>query len=169
MLKVKKAISTTFCAGLVALLISAAVASSVLPASAAMPDKPQVTEAPVYVGADDPRWRPCEGLPGCRFIPLRGDATGEASEAIFRLERSVRFPKHWHTSPEHFVTIRGTLVINLENGDRFSLGPQSFLYNPGGMVHWGHCTDAEACVYYVYDDKPYDIHLVPEDATPPPR
>jgi hypothetical protein len=35
-----------------------------------------------------------------------------------------------------------------------------FLFNPGAMIHWGNCGEMQTCVYYVYDDKPYDIHLV---------
>ena len=122
--------------------------------------KPQVTENPRYVDSRASTWRPCQGLPGCEFLPLRGDASREASEAIFRLAAGVSFPKHWHTSAEHILVIEGQLKMKLENGDHYSVGPDTFLYNPAGMIHWGSCGEEQACVYYVYDDQPYDIHLV---------
>ena len=122
-------------------------------------EKPQVTETPIYAASDNARWSPCEGLSGCEFLQLRGDPKKEPSEAIFRLAAGVHFPKHWHTSPEHIVGIKGRLVINLENGSTYTVGSGSFLYNPGGMIHWGHCSNEESCLYYVYDDKPYDIYL----------
>lgn len=128
-------------------------------ASAAEP-KPAVIESPVFVDSTQFQWQKCEGLPGCTFLPLRGDAKREASAAIFRLEAGVRFPKHWHTSAEHILVMQGELDMNLENGARYRVGPRAFLYNPGGMIHWGQCAAGEACVYYVYDDQPYDIHLV---------
>ena len=123
-------------------------------------DKPRVAENAAHVDSRASAWRACEGLPGCQFLPLRGNAAKEPSEAIFRLAAGVRFPKHWHTSPEHILVIEGRLNMNLENGDHYSVGPRAFLYNPGGMIHWGNCGEEEDCVYYVYDDKPYDIHVV---------
>lgn len=122
--------------------------------------KPPVVEKIVSVDSGSAQWRKCEGLPGCIFLPLRGDAKREASEALFQLDAGVQFPKHWHTSPEHLFVVQGTLVMNLENGERHEVGARSFLYNPGGMIHWGNCAQGEPCVYYVYDDKAYDIHLV---------
>lgn len=122
--------------------------------------KPPVTDAVVGIDTASVPWRKCEGLPGCTFLPLHGDARREPSEALFQLEAGVEFPKHWHTSPEHLFVVQGTLVMNLENGERHDVGARGYLYNPGGMIHWGHCAPAEPCVYFVYDDKPYDIHLV---------
>jgi quercetin dioxygenase-like cupin family protein len=142
----------------VGLVLYALVA--VVAGQASAGDKPRVVERPVYVDSQAAVWRACEGLPGCEFLPLRGDAGREASEAIFRLSAGIGFPKHWHTSPEHILVMQGRLEMNLENGDRYSIGPHVFLYNPGGMIHWGRCAEGEACVYYVYDDKPYDIHLL---------
>lgn len=143
-----------------AMLLLATLAIFISPKLAFSQEKPQITENPIYATPNNDNWQSCEGLPGCKFIQLRGNPKKEASEAIFRLDASVRFPKHWHTSPEHIVGIKGRLVINLENGDTFTVGSGEFLYNLGGMIHWGHCSEEEPCLYYVYDDKPYDIYLV---------
>ena len=144
--------------GFIALLFGAALASFLMVANGQ--SKPPVMEKVVSVDSGSAQWRQCEGLPGCIFLPLRGDAKRESSEALFQLEAGVKFPKHWHTSPEHLFVVQGKLIMNLENGERHEVGPRGFLYNPGGMIHWGNCAHGQPCVYYVYDDKPYDIHLV---------
>lgn len=138
--------------------LSIAAASAIGPSYAE--NKPKVVEPARFIDPQQAAWQPCEGLPGCEFVPLRGDATKEASEALFRLAAGVRFPKHWHTSPEHILVVQGELNMSLANGERYSIGPRMFLYNPSGMIHWGNCGAKEACVYYVYDDQPYDVHLV---------
>ena len=136
------------------------IASALLAFNALAVEKPEVTESTTMIASAKESWRTCQGLPGCVFLPLRGDATREASEALFRLAAGTEFPRHWHTSPERVLVIQGTLVMNLENGERHRVGPRDYLYNPGGMVHWGECAQGADCVYYVHDEKPYDIHLV---------
>jgi quercetin dioxygenase-like cupin family protein len=118
----------------------------------------RVKDNPIYHSAAAGPWQPCEGLPGCEFIPSRGDPARGASEAVFRLAPGVAFAKHWHTSPEHVVGISGKISWNLENGEMHTVSAGDYLYYPSKMVHWGSCASSEPCVYYVYDDQPYDIH-----------
>ena len=141
----------------IALFVLASIGSS---GQALAQNKPTPTASPIFIDTQSAQWQACEGLPGCKFVPLRGNAKREASEAMFQLGAGVIFPKHWHTSAEHVVVLQGRLSMNLENGERYSVGPGAFLYNPGGMIHWGDCAPGAACVYYVYDDQPYDVHLV---------
>jgi quercetin dioxygenase-like cupin family protein len=124
--------------------------------------KPEVTEEPIYVALDSQDWQPCEGLPGCEFVGLFGDPVVEGSQTIFRLEAGTEFPKHWHTSSENFMGVQGELNFNFETGETATLARGDFLHYQGGMVHWGQCAEGEDCVYYVYNDLPYDIVLVEE-------
>jgi hypothetical protein len=75
-------LAATRAVGLVLYALVAVVAGQ-----ASAGDKPRVVERPVYVDSQAAVWRACEGLPGCEFLPLRGDAGREASEAIFRLRK----------------------------------------------------------------------------------
>ena len=125
-------------------------------------EKPVVTEPPIFIALDSQPWTPCEGLPGCEFVGLFGDPAVEGSQTLFRLGAGTEFPKHWHTSSENYMGVQGELVFNLETGERVSLARGDFLHYQGGMVHWGRCAEGEDCVYYVYNDLPYDIFIVEE-------
>jgi len=148
----KQATVTTVLLGLLAL--SVGLAQNIV--------KPEVTEEPIYVALDSQDWQPCEGLSGCEFIGLFGDPAVGASQTIFRLEAGTEFPKHWHTSSENYMGVQGKLEFNLETGETVALARGDFLHYQGGMIHWGQCAEGEDCVYYVYNDLPYDIVLVEE-------
>ncbi|MGC0417057.1 cupin domain-containing protein [Embleya sp. AB8] len=101
---------------------------------------------------------PCEGLAGCTFVQLTGDPKTGPSEAMFTLKAGTRFAPHWHTSPEHVVGVSGTVLWNVEGHKRYRVGAGDFLDYPGKAVHWGQCAPGADCVYYVYDELPYDFH-----------
>lgn len=148
----KLAVVTTVLLGVLAL--SVGLAQSIA--------KPEVTESPIYVALNSQGWQPCEGLPGCGFVSLFGDPAMEGSQTIFRLEAGTEFPKHWHTSGENYMGVQGRLNFKLETGETATLARGDFLHYQGGMVHWGQCAEGEDCVYYVYNNLPYDIVLVEE-------
>ncbi|WP_405160009.1 cupin domain-containing protein [Nocardia sp. NBC_01499] len=112
----------------------------------------------VFRAASTGPWSPCEGLPGCTVLPVRGDAKTGPSEALFTLTAGTEFGKHWHTSPEHVVGVSGTIEWNVEGSGAHQVGAGDYLYYPGHAVHWGKCASTTDCVYYVLDDQPYDIH-----------
>ncbi|MGW9208958.1 cupin domain-containing protein [Embleya sp. NPDC055664] len=101
---------------------------------------------------------PCEGLAGCTYVQLTGDPKTGPSEAMFTLEAGTRFAPHWHTSPEHVVGVSGTVLWNVEGHKRYRVGAGDFLSYPSKAVHWGQCAPGADCVYYVYDELPYDFH-----------
>ncbi|GCD96665.1 cupin domain-containing protein [Embleya hyalina] len=101
---------------------------------------------------------PCEGLAGCTYVQLAGDPRTGPSEAMFTLAAGTRFAPHWHTSPEHVVGVSGTVLWNVEGHKRHRVGAGDFLSYLGKAVHWGQCAPGADCVYYVYDELPYDFH-----------
>lgn len=125
-------------------------------------EKPLVTEAPIFIALDSQPWTPCEGLTGCEFVGLFGDPAVEGSQTLFRLAAGTEFPKHWHTSSENYIGVAGQLEFNLETGENVTLARGDYLHYQGGVVHWGQCVGSENCVYYVYNDLPYDIIFVNE-------
>jgi quercetin dioxygenase-like cupin family protein len=140
--------------------ISLALGVLVIFAVATAQDKPEIIEAPTFVGFDSQPWQPCEGLAGCNFVSLKGDSSTGASQTMFRLKAGTPFPPHWHTSPDNYIGLQGELLFNLETGDTFTLGQGDFLAYPGGMIHSGACGENSDCIYYVFNNLPYDIHLV---------
>ncbi|MGH8759498.1 MAG: hypothetical protein ACREVW_08315, partial [Burkholderiales bacterium] len=63
-------------------------------------------------------------------------------------------------TPENMVGVQGALTFNFENGQRHTLRPGHYLHYQAGMIHWGQCEHAEDCLFYVFNDLPYDIHVV---------
>ncbi len=123
-------------------------------------DKPQVLDPPRYLEAATAEWQDCEGLPNCGFQLVRGDPIRSASHWLFRLGAGTAFPKHWHPTPENMVGISGTLTFHFETGETRALRPGDFLYYEAGMTHWGQCEPGADCVFYVFNDLPYAIHLI---------
>ena len=126
------------------------------------PTKPQVKTPAQFIELDTQPWQKCEGLSGCEFVLLRGNPTTSSSRWMFRLKAGTPFPRHWHSTPENMVGIRGQLVFRFETGDTRTLRAGDFLTYPAGMIHGGVCQPGADCLYYAFNDKPYDIHLVPD-------
>ncbi|MGI5488151.1 cupin domain-containing protein [Microtetraspora malaysiensis] len=102
---------------------------------------------------------PCEGLPGCTFVQLKGDPQKGPSEAVFTLKAGTPFSPHWHTSPEHVVGVSGTMLWHVKGHKKtYRVGAGDFLYYPSKAVHWGRCAPGADCTYYVFDELPYDFH-----------
>lgn len=126
----------------------------------AQPGKPQVTEpAKIVSFAKGPR-AACEGLAGCDFILLNGNPKTGPTQWFYRLKAGTPFPRHWHTSPENFIVVTGALTFNLESGQVHTLKPGEYMGYQGGMIHWGQCEAGEDCLYYVFNSRPFDFHLV---------
>ncbi|MGK5550539.1 cupin domain-containing protein [Actinomadura kijaniata] len=136
--------------------VAAAVASLAGPAAAA--SRPSPEDRVVYHHTRPGVGDPCEGLPGCTYVPLWGDPKTGPSEAMFTLKAGTPFAPHWHTSPEHVVGVSGTMLWHVKGHRTYKVGRGDFLYYPSKAVHWGSCAKGADCVYYVRDDQPYDIH-----------
>ncbi len=125
----------------------------------AQPKKPTVTESPAYTQFDTAAKSACEGLPNCDYILLNGDPKTGPTQWVFRLKTGTRFPKHWHSTPENMVTIRGALTFNFETGQTVTLRAGEHLRYQPGMIHWGQCEAGADCLFYVFNDQPYDFNL----------
>jgi len=123
--------------------------------------KPDVTEPPKIVRFDAAEKSVCEGLPGCDFVLLAGDPATGASQWFFRLRAGIEFPRHWHSTPENMVMVKGALTFDFETGENHTLTPGEHLRYPAGMIHWGRCEPGADCLFYVFNDQPYDFHAAP--------
>ena len=149
--------SKSLAVALAAALGVVALAPSV---ASAQGTRPVVTEPARIVQFDRDAKQICEGLPGCDFILLAEDPGNGATQWLFRLKAGQAFPKHWHNTPENMVSVRGALTFNFETGQHHTLRPGQTLHYQAGMIHWGQCEAGEDCLFYVFNDRPYDIHLV---------
>ena len=141
--------------GLAPLVLLAGLAA---PAFSQTAEKPAVTEPPVVTAFAAAETAPCDGLPGCDFVLLAGDPATGPSQWFFRLGGGTEFPRHWHSTPENMVMIEGALTFHFETGETHTLVPGELLRYQEGMVHWGQCEPGADCLYYVFNDEPYDFH-----------
>lgn len=121
--------------------------------------KPPVTEKASIIQFDTGERSTCEGLPGCEFILLNGDPKSGPTQWLFQLKAGQPFPKHWHSTPENMVAIRGLLHFDFETGQSHSLKAGEYLRYQAGMAHSGRCEPGADCLFNVFNDKPYDFHL----------
>lgn len=138
-------------------IAAAALAVMTAGPAAAVSDPASAQDRVVFKHAGK-RGTPCEGLPGCTFVQLKGNPRTGPSEAMFTLKAGTPFAPHWHTSPEHVVGVSGTMLWNVKGHKTYRVGAGDFLYYPSKAVHSGRCAPGADCVYYVYDSEPYDIH-----------
>ncbi|WP_394851121.1 cupin domain-containing protein [Pendulispora rubella] len=121
-------------------------------------ESPTSPDPVVYHSIHTESGTPCEGLPGCEGWVTRGDPKTGAAETLFRFKAGTPFDRHWHTSPEHVVGVSGTMIWNVEGSGAHQVGAGDYLYYPSRAIHWGQCAAGADCVFFVYDDKAYDIH-----------
>jgi len=65
----------------------------------------------------------------------------EPDWAPIRHPRAMHIPRHWHTANETHTIVKGTYVFECD-GKRDKLGPGSFNYLPGKMIHQAWAPDA---------------------------
>ncbi len=140
----------------------ALLATLALTSQALAQEKPAVSEPPSFADFEAGDRQPCEGLPGCDFTLVRGDPATGPSQWVFRIAAGTAFPKRWHSTPENVVGIRGTLTFNFETGERYALRAGDFLNYQTGMIHWGQCEAGEDCVFYAFNNLPYNDFSITE-------
>jgi quercetin dioxygenase-like cupin family protein len=87
---------------------------------------------------------------------LSGDPAKGASDVYLRAPAGTDLQKHWHTSAEHVVTVRGKFSVTFEDGRKASLDQGAYTLIPGGMPHSARCEGPEACVFFIGFEKPVD-------------
>ena len=125
----------------------------------AEPVKPKVDQPAKITQFDTATKSVCQGLPGCDFVLLSGDPKTGPTQWFFRLKAGTAFPRHWHSTPENMVTIHGALTFNFETGQKHTLRAGEHLRYQAGMIHGGQCELGEDCLFYVFNDLPYDFNL----------
>ncbi len=145
--------------------IAACLACSNLARSEDKP-RPEITESPRLTSPDTAQWVSCggeeQGIPkGCEFAVVNGDLTKPSAHVLIRIPASARFPKLWHSTPEHGVMIQGKVIGKDQDGKEFVVMPGAYWYFPAGFVHGGAaCSDDGPCLFYEAYDKPFDITIV---------
>lgn len=131
-------------------------------AGAALAQTSRVEEAvspvPTVKPAADLTWTDYDptGAPGVKIANLWGDYRTGRFGAIFKLPAGFSAPLHKHTHEMRLVIVSGTYIQGQDGGAEFSLGPGSYLLQPGG--DYRHTTRCEVeCVFFVESDGAFDL------------
>jgi len=159
--------SYTLAAGTMILALS--LASAHMATAQEGGDMPSVITA----AGTEAEYVPVPGFPrGADFSILNGNPATGAFEMFFRLQPGVTVPMHFHTSAERTVGIQGTITMAYDDGSTMDITPGTYMFIPSKMPHAASCSDgAEACIFYAYFDKAFDVTWVadpPEDPNPMP-
>ena len=89
---------------------------------------------------------------------LHLDPATQAAQMLIRTPDNCHVPRHWHTANESVVVITGTFIMECD-GKEEALGPGSFGYIPGKMIHQAWTKDGESLLY-VAVDAAWDVNWV---------
>ena len=124
------------------------------------PPPPPVVGSLVTLSPDDPKltWAPCPEIfpKGCEVTVLSGDPAKGPSDVYLRAPAGTDLKKHWHTSAEHVVLLRGKFSVTFEDGRKASVDQGAYTLIPGGMPHAARCEGPEDCLYFIGFEKPVD-------------
>jgi anti-sigma factor ChrR (cupin superfamily) len=133
---------------------------SVLAATLANADKTMKLRGPVPISAADLKWSDLDptGAPGVKVADLWGDHRKGPFGAMFKLPSGFAAPLHTHTHDMRVVIISGSYIQQPEGKAEFSLGPGSYLLQPGGNYrHTTRCDKASDCVFLVTSNGAFDL------------
>lgn len=133
--------------------------------------KPLPPVGPLNIKFEDVKWEKIfpdwpEGSPEIAF--LRVDPKTKATQLMIRAPKHFHVPRHWHTANETHTVLSGTFIVECE-GKREELGPGSFNYTPGKMIHQAWTKPDEGAVLFITVDQGWDLNWVDGPPHPPGR
>lgn len=119
----------------------------------------QPADMPVIVDPSTAPFQVFPTVPACfQTAVLRGSATAGPSAALGRAEEACAIPLHWHTPNENLEMISGVATITMKDGSTATLRPGTYAYLPSRHPHAFACP--AACLFFIYQDAPFDIHYI---------
>ena len=138
-------------------LLSALVLSAILWPAGAYAQTADAAMAKV-AEADGMKWEPLEG--GFEISILYTNPTTQATYLVIRGPGNLHVPKHWHSSNESIMVLKGTFVVAHDGGgDKTELKVGGFAYMPAKMIHEAWTGDAGA-TYFITVDGKWDVNFV---------
>ena len=132
------------------LVSTAAVLSAIAPAADAQ-DAARTGVRPV----DELNWKGA-AVPAVATATVNGDMAKGPSHFYLRYNKGFVTPVHYH-SPDHYVTtIRGILVLTVDNKEH-RLEPGSYFALINKAKHAARCEGAEDCVMFIDARGPWDV------------
>ncbi len=101
-------------------------------------------------------------LPPCaKGVVVEGNPRTGPYVSLSRSTAGCRIPRHWHTTDERVMWIRGEGTLELQGGKPQALRSGSFFFIPSHHIHESTCTIA--CEFFLSRSGAADIHYVGPD------
>ncbi len=131
------------------------------PPQANQAEKP-ASVAPQYVSVkfDDVKWGkifPDWGDASPEIAILRVDPKTQATQLLIRSPKAMHVPRHWHSANETHTILSDNWVYECD-GKRDALGPGSFNYIPGKIIHQAWAP--ENGMLFITVDSAWDLNWV---------
>ncbi len=117
----------------------------------------------VVMAASDLKWVDLDpvGAPGIKIVDLWGNHTTGAFGALIKFPAGFVAPMHTHTNDYNVVVLSGTWINGPEGKPAISLGPGSYMMQPGeNYRHTTTCDAASECVVHVESKGKFDLKVV---------
>lgn len=121
-----------------------------------------VDRPPVFLRFTDVKWErilPALGSDSPEIAILRVDPRTHATQLMIRVPANFHVTKHWHTANETHTVVSGTFIMD-DRGRRVELGPGSFNYMPGRMVHEAWTRPDQGALLFITVDGAWDVNWV---------
>lgn len=110
--------------------------------------------------AADLKWVDVSGATGVQRAVLWGNPDKGASGSLIKFAAGTEVPLHTHTSDVRAVVVSGTVLSGLEGEKPKELGPQSYIFHPGGLKHTTGCKRGADCIFFSYQPAAFDLNPV---------
>ncbi len=128
----------------------------------AAPAAAQQAAAPAVVSPDFAKAVTPPNLPPCvKGVVLEGNPRTGPYVALSRETAGCRIPRHWHSTDERAMWIRGEGTLELQGGKPQALRSGSFFFIPSHHIHSTTCPTA--CEFFLSRAGAADIHYVGPD------
>jgi mannose-6-phosphate isomerase-like protein (cupin superfamily) len=143
------------------------LAASAFPQTA----QPQASGGSLNIKFGDVKWQkmfPQWTQDSPEIAILHVDPKTQATQLLIRAPKNFHVTRHWHTANETHTVISGTFIVECD-GKREELGPGSFNYMPGKMIHQAWTKVNEEVVVFITVDGPWDLNWVDGPPVPPAK
>src|SRR5262249_42955692 len=106
--------------------------------------------AAIVMPTETMKWQ--QARPGQAFVALWGDRSNGPYGALNRFAAGFEDRRHYHTRDLRGLIVSGTMIVQASDEPSRELGPESYIFLPGGVAHTHSCKTGASCVIFVQQE-----------------
>ena len=171
------AATATRCAAVDSVVVDSAVQDALAALRGTRPMRPKLivvhptrTE-PTYRALEAVQWQTIDLSDGVHVEvgAVHTDPVTRVRQLLLRLPPNSTVPPHWHGGHETMLVVRGSVLVRDSSDRVVRLSAGGFSFQPAAAPHSLTTGPAEGALLLVTSDGSWDIHLVEEPRSGPPR